>query len=145
MIVRSVLHICKFRIAYYIAFYLYCLLDCCALHLARVCTVCRFLLVCAKYENCTASIVAKQFFLQKIPQRAVRYLRLKKKGILQVVLGNGHLQPAKYRVGVDGRLCLQKGWKEFVIDSGLKSEQVVVLNFFELEDRTVRITFDVIG
>ena len=75
----------------------------------------------------------------------VRYLRLKKKGILQVVLGNGHLQPAKYRVGIDGRLCLQKGWKEFVIDSGLKSEQVVVLNFFELEDRTIRITFDVIG
>ena len=84
-------------------------------------------------------------FLQKIPQRAVWYLQLKKKGILQVVLGNGHLKPAKYRVGVDGRLCLQKGWEEFVIDSGLKSEQVVVLNFFELEDRTVRITFDVIG
>ena len=84
-------------------------------------------------------------FLQKIPQRAVRYLRLKKKGILQVVLGNGHLKPAKYRVGVDGRLYLQKGWKEFVVDSGLKSEQVVVLNFFELEDCTVRITFDVIG
>ena len=72
-------------------------------------------------------------------------MRLKKKGILEVVLGNGYLKPAKYSVGVDGRLCLQKGWKEFVIDSGLKSEQVVVLNFFELEDRTVRITFDVIG
>ena len=116
-----------------------------------ICTTCwtvvHFIYLCAQYENCTASIVLKQFyyFLQKIPQRAVRYLRLKKKGILQVVLGNGHLKPAKYRVGVDGRLCLQKGWKEFVIDSGLKSEQVVVLNFFELEDRTVRITFDVIG
>ena len=72
-------------------------------------------------------------------------MRLKKKGILQVVLGNGYLQPAKYTVGVDGRLCQHKGWKEFVIDSGLKSEHVVVLNFFELEDRTVRITFEVIG
>ena len=109
--------------------------------------MCRFLLLCAQYENCTASIVLKQFyyFLQKIPQRAVRYLRLKKKGILQVVLGNGHLKLAKYRVGVDGRLYLQKGWKEFVIESDLKSEQVVFLNFFELEDRTVRITFDMIG
>ena len=128
-------------------FNLYCLLDCCTLHLAHVCTACRFLLVCTKYENCTASFVLKQFyyFLQKIPQRAVRYVRLKKKGILQVVLGDGYLQPAKYTVGVDGRLCLHKGWKEFVIDSGLKSEQVVVLNFFELKDRTVRITFDVIG
>ena len=83
--------------------------------------------------------------MKKISQRAVRYLWLKKKGILQVVLGNGHLKPAKYSVGVEGRLYLQKGWKEFVIDSGLKSEQVVVLNFFKLEDRMVRITFDVIG
>ena len=109
--------------------------------------MCRFLLLCAQYENCTASILLKQFyyFLHKIPQRAVRFLRLKKKGILQVVLGNGHLKPAKYHVGVDGRLYLQKGWKEFVIDSGLKSKQVVVLNFFELEDRTVRIAFDVIS
>ena len=106
-----------------------------------------FIYLYAQYENCTASFVLKQFyyFLQKIPQRAVRYVRLKKKGILQVVLGNRYLKPAKYSVGVDGRLCPQKGWKEFVIDSGLKSEQVVVLNFFELEDRTVRITFDVIG
>ena len=110
-------------------------------------TVVHFIYLCAQYENCTASIVLKQFyyFLQKILQRAVRYLRLKKNGILQVVLGNEYLKPAKYRVGVDGRLCLQKGWKEFVIDSGLKSEQVVVLNFFELKDRTVRFTFDVIG
>ena len=116
-----------------------------------ICTTCwtivHFIYLRAQYENFTASIVLKQFyyFLQKIPQQAVRYVRLKKKGILQVVLGNGYLKPAKYSVGVDGRLCLHKGWKEFVIDSGLKSEQVVVLNFFELEDRTVRITFDVIG
>ena len=106
-----------------------------------------FIYLCSKHENCTASFVLKQFyyFLQKIPQRAVRYVRLKKKGILEVVLGNGYLKPAKYNVGVDGRLCLQKGWKEFFIDSVLKSEQVVVPNFFELEDRMVRITFDVIG
>ena len=116
-----------------------------------ICTTCwtvvYFIYLYSKHENCTASFVLKQFyyFLQKIPQRAVRYVRLKKKGILEVVLGNGYLKPAKYSVGIDGRLCLQKGWKEFVIDSGLKSEQVVVLNFFELEDRTVRIMFDVIG
>ena len=110
-------------------------------------TVVHFIYLCAQYENCTASFVLKQFyyFLQKIPKQAVRYVQLKKKGILQLVLGNGYLQPAKYTVGVDGRLCLHKGWKEFVIDSGLKYEQVVVLNFFELEDRTVRIMFDVIG
>ena len=62
---------------------------------------------------------------------------LKKKGILQVVLGNGYLKPAKYSVAVEGRLCLQKGCKEFVIDSGLKSEQVVVST--SLNSRIVRL------
>ncbi|KAE8805591.1 hypothetical protein D1007_18257 [Hordeum vulgare] len=37
------------------------------------------------------------------------------------------------------------GWKEFVIESGLKSRQVVVINFFETEDRMFEITFDVVG
>ena len=70
------------------------------------------------------------------------YLYLKTAGVLQVVLGEGHPKSAEYCVGVDGRLYLQKGWKEFVIENGLKSQQVVVLNFFELKDRMFKITRD---
>ena len=68
-----------------------------------------------------------------------------KAGILQVIFGEGHPKPAEYRVGVDGRLYLQKGWKEFVIESCVKSHQVVVLNFFEVGGCMFEIMFGVIG
>lgn len=41
-------------------------------------------------------------------------------------------------------MYLQNGWKKFVVESGLKTGDVVMLNFFEVGDRIYEITFDVI-
>lgn len=42
-------------------------------------------------------------------------------------------------------MYLQKGWKDLVLQSDLETEEIVVLNFFEVDHRTFEITFDVIG
>jgi hypothetical protein len=108
-------------------FVLYCIYLHCVLHPDHVCTAYSLVLHC----SCCPLIIIL-LFLQKIPHRAIRYLDLRKAGVLQVVSGEGHPKPAEYRVGVDGRVYLQKGWKEFIIESGLESQQVVVLNFLKL-------------